>query len=206
APRDSTARVRRLYDRDAPRYDRNMGLTERLVGDRRRRLVADLSGDVLEVAVGTGATLPHYRPGTRVTGIDLSDEMLARAARRPHDEGVSVTLVQGDAQDLPLPSASFDAVVFTLCLCAIPDPKAAIREALRVLRPGGQVRMLEHVRSHLLPVALLLDAMNAVTVPLHEEHMNRRTAEIAREAGVQQLTEERWFLGIFTIIKGYAPA
>lgn len=198
--------MRRLYDRDAARYDRDMSLTERLVGDRRSRMVADLGGRVLEVAVGTGATLPHYAPGTSVVGIDLSPGMLAEARRREVASGVAVDLRNMDAQAMAFPDDSFDAVVFSLCLCAIPDPDLAIREALRVARPGAPIRMLEHVRSNFPPVALLLDAANLLSVPFHEEHMNRRTFEAARNAGVLDLEEERWFLGMFTLIRGRAPA
>ena len=200
-----TARVRRLYDRDAPRYDRSMTLTERIIGDRRAGLVEDLRGRVLEVAVGTGATLPHYQPGTRVTGIDLSPGMLAQARARTVRAGVTVELREMDAQALEFPDGSFDAVVFTLCLCAIPDPGMAVREALRVARPQAPIRLLEHVRSHVLPIALLLDAVNLATVPLHAEHMNRRTFATAAAAGVQDLTQERWFGGVFTLIRGRAP-
>jgi ubiquinone/menaquinone biosynthesis C-methylase UbiE len=200
-----TSRVRRLYDRDAPNYDRSMSLVERAVSRRRGQIVADLGGRVLEVAVGTGATLPHYRPGTEVVGIDLSSAMLERARGRQVQEGVTVELREMDAQALEFPAKSFDAVVFTLCLCAIPDPMAALGEALRVARGGAPIRMLEHVRSHLAPVAFFLDLANLISVPLHAEHLNRRTFAAARAAGVANLEQERWGLGIFTLIRGQAP-
>jgi ubiquinone/menaquinone biosynthesis C-methylase UbiE len=179
---------------------------ERSLTKRRRRMTADLSGRVLEVGVGTGATLRHYPAGTEVVGIDLSPEMLDLARRRASELGNPVELREMDAQKLDFPDGSFDAILFTLCLCTIPDPGLAIREALRVARPGAPVRMLEHVRSDVFPVALLQDAVNPFTVLFQRDHFNRRTFDTAARAGVQGLTEERWFLGLFALIQGRAPA
>ncbi|MEA2682860.1 MAG: hypothetical protein QOK05_1188 [Chloroflexota bacterium] len=169
-------------------------------------MVADLTGRVLEVGVGTGATLPHYPAGVELTGIDLSPGMLGVARGRAEDLGISAELLEMDAQALRFPDRSFDAVVFTLCLCTIPSPAAAIREGLRVARPGAPIRFLEHVRSHLLAVALVQELVNPLTVLLQHDHFNRRTFDEARLAGVADLVEERWFLGLFTLIQGHAPS
>ena len=198
--------MRRQFDRDAAHYDRAMSLTERSLGERRARMVGDLRGQVLEVGVGTGATLPYYRAGVNVVGIDLSPGMLALGRTRRLEPGTTAELLEMDARTLRFPDRSFDAVVFTLCLCSIPDPIRAIREAIRVARPGAAIRLLEHVRSNIVPVALLQDALNLLTVPLQHDHVNRRTLDIAREAGVEDLREVRWWLGIFSLIEGRAPA
>lgn len=169
-------------------------------------MTADLTGRVLEVGVGTGATLRHYPAGIELVGIDLSPEMLDLARRRASELGNAIELVEMDAQQLDFPDGSFDAVLFTLSLCTIPDPGRAIREALRVARPGAPIRMLEHVRSDVFPVAVLQDAVNPLTVLFQHDHFNRRTFDTAARAGVQGLTEERWFLGVFALIQGRAPA
>ena len=122
------------------------------------------TGRVLDVGFGTGLSLPHYPRSVEVIGIDASLGMLgfargeaARLARR-------VDLVEMDAQHLGFPDRSFDSVTFNLCLCTITDPERAVREALRVARPGAPMAFLEHVRSHLLPVALIQDALSPLLV------------------------------------------
>ena len=136
---DATARGRRLWDRMAPRYDRDMRRLEPLLFGRDARpwVCAQASGDVLDVAIGTGLNLPHYPPGTRLTGVDLSPVMLAAAATRAADLGLSVDLSEAAAEHLPIADASFDTVVCTLSLCSVTDDRAAIAEMHRVLRPAG---------------------------------------------------------------------
>ncbi len=111
----------------------------------------------------------------------------------------------GTGLSLALPDHVFDSVAFNLCLCTIPNPEAAIREAVRVARPCAPILFLEHVRSHLLPVALVEEAINPVMVALQADHFNRRTAEIASRCWVEVLSIDRWFLGVFNLIVGRAP-
>jgi len=157
------------------------------------------------VGIGTGLTLPHYRPGVEVTGIDLSPGMLAVARRRAEQLSIEVDLREMDAQQLDFADGSFDAVVFTLCLCTIPDPGRAVREGVRVARPGAPMLFLEHVRSHLLPVRLLQELINPITVWTQQDHWTRQTEQIVREAGVVEVRSRRWALGVFTLITGQAP-
>jgi len=88
---------------------------------------------------------------------------------------------------------------------SFPDPEQAVREALRVARPGAPMIFLEHVRSHLLPVALIQEALSPILVALQEDHFNRRAEEIVRRAGVQVESVDRWLLGFFNLIIGRAP-
>ena len=145
---EETEAVRRVYEREAANYDRNVKLPERLLFSGGREWVcARAEGEVLEIAVGTGLNLPHYRDGVRLTGIEFVPAMLDVARRRAVELGRPVELRLGDAQALEFEDATFDTVVCTLSLCTIPDDRAAVAEVKRVLRPGGRFVLLEHVRS-----------------------------------------------------------
>ena len=162
-------------------------------------------GSILEVGIGTGASLPHYRPGARLTGIDLSAGMLAVARRRAAELGIGADLREMDAQRLAFPDSSFDAVVFNLSLCTIPDPVLAIEEALRVVRPLGALIFLEHVRSNLVPVAALQELITLITAWTQQDHWNRATPDLVRAAGIRVVSERRWLLGVFSLLIGEAP-
>ena len=143
---DATERQRQVWDRRAPSYDRWMRFMDRLLfSDGRAWVCARACGDVLEVGIGTGRNLPFYSDDVRLTGIDLSEQMLAVARRRARELGRAVNLRQGDAQQLPFPDAAFDTVVCALSLCSIPDDRKAVAEMERVLRPGGRLLLLDHV-------------------------------------------------------------
>jgi len=145
---EETERVRRVYEREASNYDRNVKLPERLLfAGGREWVCARAEGEVLEIAVGTGLNLPHYPDGVRLTGIEFVPAMLDIARRRAVELGRPVELGLGDAQALEFEDATFDTVVCTLSLCTIPNDRAAVAEVRRVLRPGGRFVLLEHVRS-----------------------------------------------------------
>ena len=125
-------------------YDACCALCERLgLGRWRRWLVAGAAGSVLDIGCGTGRNLPLYDASARVVGIDVSAAALARARRRRP----GVSLVQGDAEALPFRAGTFDTVVSALVFCSVPDAARGLSEVKRVLRPGGTLRMLEHVRA-----------------------------------------------------------
>ena len=152
-PSTETDRVRGHYDIRARRYDRRIRLPERLLfGGGRAWACQQATGDVLELAIGTGRNLDAYPSGVRLTGIELSPEMLAIARMRAARVSGNLELRVGDAQALDFPDCSFDTVVATLALCTISDPRRAVGEAFRVLRPGGRFVLLEHVRS---PIAVV---------------------------------------------------
>jgi ubiquinone/menaquinone biosynthesis C-methylase UbiE len=145
---EESERVRRVYEREAQKYDRNVRIPERLLFSGGREWVcARAVGEVLEIAVGTGLNLRHYPDGVRLTGIEFVPAMLDIARRRAVGLGRPVELRLGDAQALEFGDATFDTVVCTLSLCTIPDDRAAVAEVQRVLRPGGRFVLLEHVRS-----------------------------------------------------------
>ncbi len=199
-------KIRRIYDTDPRAYDRAMssGISSRLLDARRRKVGEIVRGRLLDVGFGTGISLQHYPAEVEVVGIDLSPGMLGVAQRTIKRPGVDLFVM--DAEHLGFPDRSFDSVAFNLCLCTIPDPLRAVREGVRVARPGGPMVFLEHVRSHLLPVAVIEEALNPVLVAWQADHLNRRTVDVVRQAGVEVLSVDRWLLGIFNLIVGRAPA
>ena len=134
--------------RTAHVLDAGMRAADRLgLRHARARVVGGARGDTLEIGIGTGSNLAIYPAGTVLHGIDVSAPALSLAARRAGRAGRRVTLVEGDAAGLPFDDASFDTVVATFVLCSVADVEQSLREARRVLRPGGTIRLLEHARA-----------------------------------------------------------
>ena len=114
----------------------------------RAALCAGLAGEVVEIGFGSGLNVPHYPAAvTRVAAVEPSDVAWRLAQGRLRDSPVPVERAGLDGQVLPFPDASFDAALTTFTLCTVPDGAAALRELRRVLRPGGELRFLEHGRS-----------------------------------------------------------
>ena len=182
-------------------------MSGRVLNSRRARLAAlvEPGQKVLEVGIGTGLTIPLYAEDVEITGVDISPRMLDLAIARAAKVGRTADLRVMDAQALEFPTASFDAVLFTLCLCTIPNPALAIAEGLRVCRPGGRLGFLEHVRSNIGPVALLQEVISPVLAWAQHDFWNRRTGELVRAAGAMDLVEERCMLGIFILLTGRRP-
>lgn len=194
---EATERAKRVWDRQARHFDKQMGFWERRLfrGDR-EWACEQARGDVLEIAVGTGRNLEHYPADVRLTGIELSPEMLARARRRASHVRPDADLIEADAQALPFDDASFDAVVCTYSLCSIPDDAAAVREMGRVLRPGGTLVFVEHVASDRLVVRAVQWLIHQVTHRLALEHMLREPRKVLAGAGLEPVTSERRKAGI----------
>jgi ubiquinone/menaquinone biosynthesis C-methylase UbiE len=202
-----TERTRARYDRIAAIYD---GLEAVMEARRFRRWRAELwkrvrGPRILEVGVGTGKNFPFYPPGVTVVAIDLSPRMLERARRRAERDGVSVALQVADAQALPFPDASFDTVVATFVFCSVPDPVRGLREARRVLVPGGQLLLLEHVLSHRPVLRTLMRLANPVIVRLIGANIDRETvANVERAGFVVKQVDDLW-LDIVKLIEAERP-
>jgi len=192
-----TALTRARYNRIAPMYDAMEWLTERTAfGAWRQQLwTAVPAGRVLEVGVGTGKNLSYYPSTAQVTAIDLSERMLERARRRAADLGARVDLRLMDVQHLEFADGAFDAAVATFVFCSVPDPLAGLHELGRVVRPGGDIWLLEHMRVNRPFVGTLMDMLNPFVVRVMGANINRRTVENVRRAeltlvSVQELRGE----------------
>ena len=155
----------------------------------RRRVVSAASGRVLEIGVGSGLNLPLYEAATQVIGLEPSAKLLAMA-RAVCTRGLSIELVEGVAEAIPLPDHSVDTVVSTWTLCTIPDVTRALTEMRRVLKPDGRLLFAEHGRS---PEPRVVRWQDRLT-PLWKQigggcHLNRPIEQLIREAGfrVEQL-------------------
>lgn len=190
-------RWHRYWDKKAHNYDREMQFFERaLFRDSRSWACGQATGDVLEVAVGTGLNLGAYADGVTLTGVDLSDAMLDGARARARQLGSNTTLLQGDAHSLPFDDASFDTVVCTFGLCAIPDTDAAIGEMHRVLRPEGRLILVDHIESSSRTARVVQRLLETLTVPLAGEHFLRRPLTKVRAAGFDVEQVQRFRLGL----------
>lgn len=128
-------------------YDTLLKPAERReLAPRRARLLAGLQGTVVDVGSGTGANLQYFRQAGRVILVEPDRFMRAKSGARLGESSVPVEVSDADAEHLPLADGTADAVVFTLVLCSVPDQRLALLEARRVLKPGGTLAVLEHVR------------------------------------------------------------
>lgn len=188
-----------IWDRRARLYDYCESSRLRR-GPSKSGLFAEMAGKVLFLAVGTGADIPHFPPGLDITGIDISREMLRRAAPRARAYSGRLRLMLADALDLPFPAEAFDTAVTSCTMCSVPDPARALGELHRVLRPGAGLLLFEHVRSRQPILGLVLDAMTLWTRRRGTD-MNRPTLAYVRGAGFEVTRVECVYLDIILAIR-----
>ncbi|MEV4116699.1 class I SAM-dependent methyltransferase [Nonomuraea sp. NPDC049695] len=194
---ERTDRLRRYWDRHAHSYDQQMSFFDRhFFGDTRAWICSQATGDVLEVAIGTGLNLPHYPQDVRLTGIEWSPAMLGQARQRAARLGLKADLREGDAQALDFPDGAFDTVVCTFSLCSIPDHRRAVAEMVRVLRPGGLLLLADHVAASAWPARVVQRLLELVTVPLGGEYFLRRQIGQVREQGLTVERHDRFKIGM----------
>jgi len=184
-----------------------MAFLERvLFEDGRQWVCSQVTGDVLEIAVGTGRNLPFFPPEVHLTGVEFSPAMLDLARQRAQTLGRQVDLRLGDAQALDLPDAAFDTVVCTLSLCGIPDERRAVAEMMRVLRPGGRLLLLDHIAGSAAWVRAIQWLLERITIPLGEEHFLRRPLQTVQAEGFVVEVSQRSKLGIVERLVAHKPA
>jgi ubiquinone/menaquinone biosynthesis C-methylase UbiE len=194
-----TAKTKTRYNRIAPYYDVMEIISERTFSRWRRQLVARAKGKVLEVGVGTGKNFPYYPDGVDVTGLDIADKMLLHARLRADKLGFPVHLMEGDGQSLPFPGNSFDTAVATFVFCSVPDPVLGLKELGRVVRSGGEILLLEHVRIDRPVIGFIMDIMNPFFLHFIGPNINRRTVENVGKAGLR--IEKIEHLGFMQMVK-----
>lgn len=170
----------------------------------RLHIVGEAAGQVLEIGAGTGASFPYYQADGRLVATEPDPFMLSRAKRRARAVDRRIALVQCLAEALPFADASFDSVISTLVLCTVEDQDRALSEIRRVLKPGGSLRFIEHVRFNgvrgsmqdlVLPVWRCLGAGC---------HPNRRTAEVIQAAGFHIVDRQQLVTPLMPLIVGVA--
>jgi len=169
----------------APVYDHLAKGSEKAgLREMRHGLIAEATGRVLEIGAGTGVNLPHYDGAVESLVLTEPESPMIRRLQRAVSEHVpAAQILRAPAEDLPFEDDSFDTVVSTLVLCGVDDQPRALREARRVLRPGGQLLFLEHVRSDDPSVARLQDRMNWLNHSIFGCDCNRPTLATIKAEG-----------------------
>jgi ubiquinone/menaquinone biosynthesis C-methylase UbiE len=196
----ASAEPKARYDSVARYYEGVMSPLQRwgLVKLRQETIAQLPRGRILEIGAGTGLNFVHYPHDAQGVATEFSREMLKIANTKP--KPAQVQLLQNRAEDLPFQTHSFDAAFATLVFCSVESPLKAFAELRRVVRPGGTVMLLEHVRPHGI-LGPLFDVLNVFTTRLFDDHVNRRTAAMVGEAGLEVVDVKSRLLGIINVIK-----
>jgi ubiquinone/menaquinone biosynthesis C-methylase UbiE len=178
-------------------YDPLLWVGERAgMAQRRSALLSQATGRVLELGAGTGLNLPHYPDNLEELVLtEPSPPMVGRLERRAKKAGIPTSVMAADAERLPFEDDSFDTVVSTLVLCTVDDPHQAIKEIARVLRPGGELLFLEHVRSDSPRLARWQDRLHRPWQAFAAGcNANRPTVDMLRESSlrVEEVEHDRW--------------
>ena len=190
----------KTYDEIAPRYDAAMRPLDRWFLARLRETTFNyLPSDarILELGAGTGLNFIYYPDNTSGVATEPNREMIKIAGGKQRPRGLG--LLQSCAEQLPFAAGSFDAAFATLVFCSVTHPDKAFAELRRVVKPGGAVVLLEHVRPANL-LGPLFDLLNLLTRPLFDDNFNRRTAEVARANDLNVVRIEKSLLGIINLI------
>jgi ubiquinone/menaquinone biosynthesis C-methylase UbiE len=176
-------------------------------GDDRRfaayklRLFGKMQGKSLMVATGTGNDFKYFPPGLDIVALDISPKMLEKAAPRAAGYPGTLTLREMDVCRLDFPDDTFNTVVTVCTFCSVPKPILGLTELHRVLKPGGQILMFEHMRSRVAQFGVLLDLMTPLSRRFGPD-LNRDTVGNVQKAGFRLRRVENVYLDIVRIIEG----
>jgi len=190
------------YDRVARFYDTFNFFMEWFASKHRRELLRQARGEILEVGVGTGRSFKDYTPNMNIVAVDISREMLKRAKEKlkNSDYNMNVKLRHEDVQRLSFKDEAFDTVFTSWVFCSVTDPIKGLTELRRVLRKGGILLMLEHVRSQGRVLGYLMDKLNALIIRFSWENINRDTVGNLRRAGFKVEQERNLFYDVVKAI------
>ncbi len=194
--------IRQKYDRVARWYNVLNALPEVLVVRKlRRRLLRHASGQVLEIAVGTGRNVRHYPQTCLITGVDFSPAMLEVARKEARRLGVKTRFLVMAAESLAFPDETFNTVVSSLTVCTFADPVAALREMARVCQADGRILLLEHGRSDREWLGRWQDRRADRHAMALGCRWNREPLDLVRQAGLAVVAARRVFFGIFHVLE-----
>ncbi len=192
--------AKRKWDGAAGSFDLlSFGVDSRFAAYK-RRLFAKMLGKSLMVATGTGNDFKYFPPGQDIVALDISPKMLEKAAPRAAGYPGTLTLREMDVCKLDFPDNTFDTVVTVCTFCSVPKPIVGLTELRRVLKPGGQILMFEHMRSGIAQFGVLLDMMTPLTRRLGPD-LNRDTVGNVQKAGLKLRRVENVYMDIVRIIE-----
>jgi len=201
----SRASTREKWDAAARGFDFINGRgPEQRWARAKKDLYSAMSGRILFLAVGTGLDIQSFPPEQDIVGVDISPRMLEKAAPRAAAYRGRMELREMDAQNLDFPDNSFDQVYTACTFCSVPDPVQGLREFLRVLKPGGELRMFEHTGSRWFPFNALLHIMNPIARKLGPEVI-RDTVGNVEKAGFRIVQVHNLYLDIVRTILAVSP-
>jgi len=192
--------TQRKWDSASRTFDFFSFAEDRRLGAEKQRLFAKMRGAALMVGVGTGNDFKFFPPNMHVAAIDISPKMLERAAKKAPAYSGTIDLREMDVCNLDFPDASFDTVASAFTFCSVPRPVEGLVELRRVLKPGGQLLMFEHVRSRIGPFAILMDLMTPLSRRAGPE-LNRDTVGNVEKAGFRLRRVENVYLDVVKAIE-----
>ncbi len=203
----ATESTKSTYARIAPVYDLLEILPERRYKTWRAEFWHEIEGRLppggrlLEVGVGTGKNMPFWPQDAEITAVDLTPGMLRKAEARAQDLQLEVDLKLGDAQALDFTDNTFNLAAATFVFCSVPNPTLGLSELLRVVKPGGWIFLMEHVRAENALIGTLMDLINPIIVRTMGPNINRDTVGNVRDAGLElSHVEDLGLGGIFKMI------
>ena len=185
--KNTTDTIKNRYNRISSVFD----IMDKMMPEKwREELLDEAKGNILEIGVGTGSNLAYYPTDAKVTGIDFSPAMLAKAKEKLKKLNTNFELVEMDTQSLDFPDNTFDTVISTCVFCSVPDPVKGLKEIRRVLKPNGHLLMLEHMRSDNEVIGKVMDFINPIGLHISGANINRRTIKNIENVGLRVIEEE----------------